>query len=441
MPVNPHAMAQRDPRFADQRWLLDLVIDIFGPEFDQDRLHYLSAPVSADHMGAILGLRQTIRKFDDFTREMVKLARHFERRGDGKRQAGHLVSAGDDYFAAAILYGGAQWPIYANTELNVVLEQKKTDCYTAYTASADHHIQAVEVPYGGRTLAGWYHLPPGYVEGTGNLPCVVMLSGMDGFKEINVLASADRYLRRGMAVLTMDGPGQGTSLVREIWYEPDRYGEVGTAAYEAVAARPEVDPARIMLCGVSQGSFWATQMAAAEPRFAACATMFACFDPNNTAMLTTHSPTFRQRFMYMTGTDSVEALDAKLATMTVDGLGARINMPYLVVMGEDDPLTDPTDTYRHLNAVPGPKELLFYVGEHHAPVTRTSGRLRPAVFLAVADWLAYRAAGVSLAAVHTTIDSKGRCHTEPWGTERSYTYGAPLDPETLLKDGPDTGLA
>ncbi|KWV34058.1 alpha/beta hydrolase family protein [Micromonospora rifamycinica] len=441
MPVNPHALAQRDPRFADQRWLLDLVIELLGPEWDQDRLHYLSAPVSADHRGAFLGLRHSIRKLDDFTREMVRLAHHFERRGDRQRQSGHAVSAGDDYFAAAILYGGAQWPIFANTELTVVLEQKKSDCYQAYTESADHHVEPVEIPYGDRTLAGWLHLPPGYADRPEALPCVVMLSGMDGFKEMNVFASADRYLRRGMAVLSFDGPGQGSSLVREIWYDPAHYAQVGTGAFELVAARPEIDPARIMLCGVSQGSFWATQMAAAESRFAACAVMFTCFEPGNTTMLTTHSPTFRQRFMYMTGTSSVAELEAKLAPMSVAGLGERITMPYLVMMGEDDPLCDPADTYDHLNTVVGPKELFFYTGEHHAPVTRTSGRLGPAVFVAVADWLADRAAGVPPVSRHVTIDALGRSHAEPWGGRRRYTYGAPLDPRSLFKDGPETGLA
>ncbi|MFE0379343.1 alpha/beta hydrolase [Streptomyces inhibens] len=441
MPVNPHALGNRDPRFADQRWLLDLAIEQFGPEWDQDRLHYLSAPVSADHKGAILGLRNSIRKLDDFTREMVNLARHFELRGDGQRRAGHTASASDDHFAAAVLYGGAQWPIFANTELNVVLEQKKTDCYTAYAAGADHLVEPVEVPYEGRTLAGWFHLPAGHTDTGGPLPCVVMLSGMDGFKEMNVFASADRYLRRGMAVLALDGPGQGTSLVREIWYDPDHYGQVGAAAYETVAARPEVDPARIMLCGVSQGSFWVTQMAAAESRYAACATMFTCFDPGNAVMFGSTSPTFRQRFMYMTGASGVEELEAKLTTMTVAGLSEQIHMAYLAVMGEDDPLCDPVDTYRHLNDVAGPKELLFYVGEHHAPVTRPAGRLGPAVFVAVADWLAERAAGVPLASRHTTVDSRGRSHTEPWGGERHYTYGAPLDPRTLLGDGPGTGLS
>lgn len=124
-------------------------------------------------------------------------------------------------------------------------------------------------------------------------------------------------------------------------------------------ARPEIDASRVMICGVSQGSFWATQMAAAEPRYAACAALFACFDPGNVAMLTTQSPTFRQRFMYMTGTASVEDLNARLATMTPAGLGERIHMPYLVVMGEDDPLTDPEDTYRH-TATMGQASLVRY---------------------------------------------------------------------------------
>ncbi len=430
MPINPFNTQQRSTRFTDQRWLLDVVIDLVGPEWDQGRLEYLAAPCSPWHRGMFMALASSIRKFDDFSREMARTARHVELRGHAQLAAGHGVSAGDDFFAAAILYGGAQWPIYGNTELNLVLEQKKTDCYLAYAATADHRIEAVEIPYADASLPGYLHLPPG--ESERSVPCVVMVSGMDAFKELCVLSARDTYLARGMAVLCIDGPGQGTSLTRSIWYDPDRYGEVGTATYRFAADRIEIDEERVMVWGLSQGSFWATQMAAAEPRFAASSVMFTCFDPANTAMLIAQSPTFVERFMYMTGTDTEQALQDVVDRMRVDGLGQRMNMPSLVIMGEDDPLTDPAATFAHVDSIAGAKELLFYVGENHAPVTRSSGQLGPSVYVYPADWLADRAAGVPLESQLITVDALGKSHAVPWTPGTSYSYGAPLDLNQLF---------
>ncbi len=406
--------------------------------WDQGRIEYLALPVSPDNKGAFQSLKSSIRKLDDLPREMTKLARHVELRARAEERAGHEVSAGADFLAASVLYGGAQWPIYSTSKLNLVLEKKKTDCYLAYASHADHRIEAVEVPYEDTTVAAWFHLPIGYAGG--EVPCVVMTSGMDAFKEVGLLGAGDRYLSRGMAVLVVDVPGQGTSLVREIFYEPEKLGTVGINAFDVMAARSEVDANRIMVTGLSQGSFWATQMAAAEPRYAACAVMFTCFDPHNTSMFAAQSPTFRQKFMYMTGTSTFEELQAAVAKMEVAPLSEKITMPYLVVMGEDDPLTDPAQTFSHLNAVPGPKELLFYVGEDHGPVTRSSGQLGPPVFRYIPDWMADRAAGHPLESRIITIDALGRPHPEPWGEDRHYDYGSPLDADNLFGEGPETGL-
>jgi hypothetical protein len=39
-----------------------------------------------------------------------------------------------------------------------------------------------------------------------------------------------------------------------------------------------------------------------------------------------------------------------------------------------------------------------------------------------------------------TVDALGRSHAEQWTAGRKYSYGAPLDADTLLSDGPGTGL-
>ena len=80
----------------------------------------------------------------------------------------------------------------------------------------------------------------------------------------------------------LDGLGQGTSLVRGIWYDPDRYGEVGAAAWEAMTAF-----------------------------------------------------SFKQRFMYMTGVKDEAASDAVMAKMDVTQLSPKLSIPCFVMAGEE----------------------------------------------------------------------------------------------------------
>lgn len=439
MPSVPYTTQRRVARFRDQRWLLDAVIQVIGPEFDQSRLQYYSAPMSPDHRGPVLGLKGLIKRWDDMAREFSRLARRYEVQARAALAQGHEVTAGDGFFSASVMYGAAQWPIFENTDLNLALERKKNDCFLEFAKYADHHIEAVEIPYDGRTFPGYFHLPPGYTGG--KLPCVVMVSGMDAFKELQVNASADRFLRRGFALLMIDGPGQGSCLPREIWYDPDRFGEVGRAAWEAAADRPEVDADRIMVWGLSFGSFWATQMAAAEPRFAACAVMYTCFQPHNWPLTEMASPSFKQRLMYMTGVDDEDAFESITARMDVMKLSADLHMPYFVMAGEDDSLSDISCTIEHLNNVPGPKALVMFAGEEHGMGGSRSSQLGPPFFPMICDWLADRAKGKPIESTYTVIDTTGQVHTQPWGEQRVYQYGAPLGVDQLFADKPPLGLA
>ncbi len=439
MPIVPETLQGRTARFVGQRWLLDAVINLIGPEWDQGRLHYWAEMCSRDHSGPILGLKAMIKKYDDMTRELTALARRFELRAKQGLKEGHPITASDDFFAAAILYCAAQWPIFENTALNLALEKKKVECYLGYARLADHKIEPVEIPYRGRSLKGYFHLPPGHTGG--RLPALLMINGMDGTKETSMAASADRFLRRGFACLCLDVPGQGSSLTGEVWYDPDTFGEVGTASYEWLAARPEVDAAKVMAMGVSFGSYWATQAVAAEPRFAACAVTFTCFQPGAAPLFEMASPTFKQRLMYMTGSADEAALDALAPKLDVREISAKIRMPYLVVAGEDDELSDIGSTFEHLNHVPGPKTLLLYAGDLHGLNHARSSQMGPPGMGYLSDWLRDRSDGKPPESEYVLVDSRGQVHRSPWGERRTYEYGAPLDLQTLFDDDVATGLA
>ncbi len=62
MPTVPYKTQRRVDRLRDQRWLLDKVIETVGPEFDQSRLQYYSAPMSPDHRGPVMGLKALIHR-------------------------------------------------------------------------------------------------------------------------------------------------------------------------------------------------------------------------------------------------------------------------------------------------------------------------------------------------------------------------------------------
>ena len=438
MPITSYDLQRRAARFRDQRWLLDAVIKLIGPEWDQNRLHYLSAPMTPDYRAPVLGLQALVSRFDDIAPQFAAVARRFELQALTSFKKGHEITASDGFFAAAIMYGGAQWPIFANTDLNRTLENKKNECFARYIESADHKIEPVEIPYRGKSLPAYLHLPQGYTGG--RLPCVVMIHGMDSFKEVAVCGAGDRFLRRGLACLVIDGPGQGSSLLREVWYEPDHYGQVGKAAIDYLLDRKEIDAKRIMAWGLSFGSFWATQMAAADSRFAACAVMYTFFQPHNRALYEMATPALKLRQMYMTGTSSEEGFETVIQKMDVRPLSAKLEMPYFVMAGEDDSLSDLSYTFEHLNAVPGRKTLVVYAGEEHGLFGAKSTQMSLPFWSIVVDWLADRAGGKPLESTYNLVDSTGQMHSEPWGDERVYQYGAPLGIEQLSSDKPPVGL-
>ena len=131
MPTVPFTTQARVQRFKDQRWLIDKIVELAGPEFDQTRLHYYAAPMSSDWAGGVMGLAGQIKRYDDMPREFARLARRYELQAMAADSQGHHVTASDGFFAASVMYGAAQWPIFENTDLNYALERKKTECYQA----------------------------------------------------------------------------------------------------------------------------------------------------------------------------------------------------------------------------------------------------------------------------------------------------------------------
>src|SRR5262245_6877608 len=352
-------------RFTEQRWLLDNIIRSVGMDWDQPRSLYLSAPCGPEANADFAAIRQRITKLADASPAFEAVARRRETKAHAAAEDGHVVTARENYFMAAIHWGAAQWPIDENNEQNRFYNGKKRECFTKYAELADHHVEAAWIPLpSGQSLPAWLHLPPGH-RGE-RVPIVVSLPGMDSFKEMGVALYGDRWLSRGMAVLAIDGPGQYESPVLGVYFSMEAWADTGTAVVEWLMKRSEIDPERIGLSGNSFGSFFGTIAAAHEPRIRAIAVSAVCHEPGFHTIFEEASPTFKMRFMYMSGITDEDEFDRVRVGMTWEGHAQHIRAPYLCLAGEAEELSPLMHTERLMTVLGGPKRLVVYQDSRHS---------------------------------------------------------------------------
>ena len=393
-------------RWVEQRWLLDNTIRAVGIDWDQPRSVTYNTPCGPEANADFAAIRQRVQKFADISPAFEATARRREAKARAAEEAEEFVTARQNYFMAAIHYAASQWPYDENNDKNVSLNQAKRDCYTRYAKLADHPVEAAWVPFQGKALPGWLHLPPGYRGG--RIPAVWSIPGMDGFKEANVAMYGDRWLSRGIAVLTLEGPGQYESAVLGIHVSMPNWIATGGAVADWLAARPEIDPDRIGVVGSSFGSFFGTIVAANEPRFRACAVSATCLEPGCHTIFEEASPTFKKRFMYMSGYTDEAAFDEFCQTLTWEGHAGNIRVPYLCVAGEADELSPLAHTERLLAMLQCPKQLVVYQDSRHSVGNVPSANLGPTPAVLIADWMNARLAGKPFASERWFVKASGR---------------------------------
>ena len=399
-------------RWTEQRWLIDNIIRANGVDWDQPRTIYLNAPCGFEANADFHLIRQRIHKYADIFPAFETTARRRETKAKEAEERGWLVSARDNYFMAAVHWGAAQWPFHDNDDQNIALNQRKRECYQSYTRLAEHHVEAVWVPFNGKHLPGWFHLPPNYQGG--RVPVVIEIPGMDGFKEIAVSLYGDRWLNRGFAVLAVDGPGQNESPLLGIYVTVENWVAAGPAIVDWLVARPEINPEQISVTGRSFGSLFGTIVTANEPRVRACAVVMTCLEPGCRTIFEEASPTFKKRFMWMSNYTDEAKFDQFRKSLTWEGHAEKIKVPYLCVAGEAEEISPLEYTDKMFSVLPGPKQLIIYQESRHSVGMVPSTNLGPFPYTTMADWMADRVAGKPFRSERWYVDSSGRVQKTPY---------------------------
>jgi 2,6-dihydroxypseudooxynicotine hydrolase len=205
-----------------------------------------------------------------------------------------------------------------------------------------------------------------------------MAPGLDSTKE-ELHAYEEPFLARGIAILAIDGPGQG-----EAEYDIPICGDYERAARAAcdwIEKRSDLDPARIAMWGVSLGGYYAPRATAHEKRIKACIALSGPFEWDRIwdglPVLTREA--FRVRSHCATEADALR--HAKTLTMT--DAAAKITCPIFIVTGRQDRLVPASHAEQLAKSVSGSVELLIVEdGGHNANNRPYRYRSR------TADWLA-----------------------------------------------------
>lgn len=412
MPAGPPQVR----RWVEQRWLIDNIIRANGPEWDQPRFGGLLTAIGPEAALDLAALRARITKWADIAPSFEAVARRREAKARAAAESEDWVTARENYFMAANYWATAQWPIDETNSINIAYNARKRSCFEQYASHADHRIEAVWIPFQGKALPAWFHLPPGYSDG--RLPAVVSIPGMDGFKERSVALYGDSWLNRAIAVLVVEGPGQYESALHGIHVSVPAWAATGTAVVEWLLGRDEIDPQCIGITGRSFGSFFATIALAHEPRFCAGAIHAPCLEPGCHTIFEEASPTFKKRFMYMAGYTDESEFDAFARTLTWEGHAENISVPFLCIAGEADELSPLSNVERFIDTICGPKRLVIYENARHTVAGVSATHLGPSPPSVMTSWMVARLSGKQFATERWFVSSAGDVTATPIGKRR-----------------------
>ncbi len=297
----------------------------------------------------------SIEHWDDWCAKWSECGAIHEQMGEQAEREEQYESAAYHYFHAAISYHfGKYLFVHKPQELRTAHEHVVRDYKRAlpfFAVPGEH----VAIPYeGGATMYGvlrkpWYTPKP---------PVVILVPGLDSVKEELHIYGND-FLLRGMAVLALDGPGQGEMEfdfpLRHDYEVPIKY------AVDYLESRADVDARRVGLMGVSFGGQFVVRAAAFEPRIKA--TIENCGPYDQSENFSARPQISRDTLIHRLKAVNEEEAINQLKQFNLRGVAEQVRSPLLVIQGAKDRLVPPEQGKRI--ATEARAELWFFEDGNH----------------------------------------------------------------------------
>ena len=275
-----------------------------------------------------------------FLDQWVKMADKLVGLAGEDEDKGRMLSAGAKLQRAALYYLTAE-------RMQGHGHPGRTETYAKAQSAFRHGVdvgrenaERFEIAYEGTFIPGLFTRAQGV---NGPAPTVLYVNGLDSCKELLLWTWLPQALaRRGISTLSIDQPGTGEALRCNgltATHESERWA---TPCYEWLAARNDVDAARVGMAGISLGGHFTPRAVAFEPRFASGAVWGANHNWAEVQQMRLKRegenpvPHYWNHVMWVFGANDMDDFMSKAAGMTLEGVLDRIKVPFLVTHGQRD---------------------------------------------------------------------------------------------------------
>ena len=316
----------------------------------------------------------SISSWEDWCSAWSARAAIHEELGNKAHAEGCNLSAAEHWTRAGVCYHFGKFLFVNDMAQLRQAHMKAVECRNKALPHLRPPGERVAIPYEGKHLYGNLRRPLGVAKP----PVVVMCMGLDSAKE-EMDDYENRFLKRGVATLAFDGPGQG-----EAEYEfpicPEYEKPVG-AVIDYLETRSDVDTSKVGVWGVSLGGYYAPRAACFEQRVKACVALSGAYERKSSfeGRPVINVEAFRAR----THSANLEEAGKVGARMTLRGHAKNLTCPISIVAGTKDRLTSPDEARKLAAEVSGPCVLSIIEGGNHV-VNNLWYRYRDQT----ADWMA-----------------------------------------------------
>jgi len=283
---------------------------------------------------------------ESWHREWLKVGDANFERGLAEEARGHVRTAQNCWLRAADYYRQAEFFLEPHDPRRLATFTKMERSSHKFLEYLTPPGEVLEIPYEGKSLFAYFVRAPFAVA---RQPCLISMGGLDSIKDEMWFMQAHGALQRGIAVLMIDGPGQGGTLRRHgIPNRPDYEVPIGRCI-DYLLTRPDVDPARIAVCGSSLGGYYAARAGSMEPRLAAAISHGAIWDIHDLWKNADETHGLASHIKWVFGVRTMREAVERARAFTLDGVLERMRCPYLIVHGGHDVLgmSHATRTYEY----------------------------------------------------------------------------------------------
>jgi dipeptidyl aminopeptidase/acylaminoacyl peptidase len=266
-------------------------------------------------------------------------------------------TAGELWRRAATSYHFGKFVWMIDLELHAAAARKASAALGHALRLLDPAAERLEIPFDGAKMIAIYRRPS--AANGSPLPLVVIIPGLDSTKE-EFFETEQIFLRRGLATLTLEGPGQGETGF-SLPIRPDFETPFGVAL-DFIEGISGIDHTRIGVVGFSLGGYYAPRVAAFEPRVKAAVGISGPYDLSE--YWDQRPQVTRETFQHLSGAVDERDAKAKAAQLSLSGVAELIEQPLLIITGDKDRLVPWQETKRIADEAQNATWRLYEGGNH-----------------------------------------------------------------------------